>query len=809
MGSSSTITTGYKYVENVLFSLGLPFVTKILEVRFDDKIAWKGEIDQAGTMLVKEPTLFGGKDSQGGVQGLIDFMPGGDTQPINPVLEYFIEDEYGEDLTSAYRNFSCLFFRGVLTPIVSSAGSIPWVPPLYESETRVSGFDQDFADGELTLGDIKKRSAEGVSSQSFYWTANSPTPKKLEILTVSTHDHMTWQPSLRVIDDEMNPAHICYSVLTDPRMGQPYPVFLINQDSWSASAQTLFDEGFGMSLEWQGETSKKEFLEEIQDTINGNIVENRRTGELHLNLVRPIADASQLPIFDASNSRLVRKSTRTFSKLVNEITVRYHDIELRKVTPVTVQNLASIDTLGRASSATFDYLGVTKPELAWRIAQRELQFNSQGLSTYELINTDGSAFDIYTGDAIVLNFPHRGVENAVVRVVDVRIPADGQSDIVFEAIEDAFLFPESGYGANPPVLSGNSGAAPQVTPNYRFDDLNYYEMVTGYPDAVQATWDDQTVFVNLKASRPTRNSIDTILYDVDDAEIVARDDFTVRLLLGQELEVLDFDPVDHTAEINFFTPSDSGIDAIDSIGLGYIGDEQVFFESLNVVTGVATVVRAVNDTLPMRHVNGTEIWIHNGGASSTVDGLERTFGETLNYKIGTRSSTGETPLSTLSDAFFTTQGRYGRPYPPGDVRIDGELFPKYFTEDLNLTWAHRDKTLQLADPISWFESSIGPEAGVDYNVELLSDTDLSIVDQFETSDSFTFDQVSDRTIKNQAHTARSGIYTTNGVEPAIPMSNTQLTVNIKSRYIASGFESYQTYTHTVLRRGYGYAYGVY
>jgi hypothetical protein len=62
--------------------------------------------------------------------------------------------------------------------------------------------------------------------------------------------------------------------------------------------------------------------------------------------------------------------------------------------------------------------------------------------------------------------------------------------------------------------------------------------------------------------------------------------------------------------------------------------------------------------------------------------------------------------------------RFIRPYPPGNVAINGSAWPASVTGDLNITWAHRDRTLQTAYLVAQGEVSIGPEAGTSYTIRI-------------------------------------------------------------------------------------------
>lgn len=69
-----------------------------------------------------------------------------------------------------------------------------------------------------------------------------------------------------------------------------------------------------------------------------------------------------------------------------------------------------------------------------------------------------------------------------------------------------------------------------------------------------------------------------------------------------------------------------------------------------------------------------------------------------------------------------------RPYPPGNVQINGSRWPASIgaAEELAITWAHRDRRQQTVNMIRQDEGSIGPEAGTTYTLRIYGETDTLI-----------------------------------------------------------------------------------
>jgi len=85
-GRSKKVTVGYKYYLGMHMILCHGPVDKILRIKVDTKDAWVGD-RKSGRIYVNNPELFGGESREGGVQGAVDFEPGGPGQGVNDYLQ--------------------------------------------------------------------------------------------------------------------------------------------------------------------------------------------------------------------------------------------------------------------------------------------------------------------------------------------------------------------------------------------------------------------------------------------------------------------------------------------------------------------------------------------------------------------------------------------------------------------------------------------------------------------------------------------------------------------------------------------------
>jgi hypothetical protein len=108
MGSSKKQTVGYKYFMGLHFGVCQGPIDALLRIVCGDRVAWTGSQTTSGTVEISAPDLFGGDEREGGVQGTLDVMMGGDTQTANAYLA-----SVQEGTQPSYRGvLSAVFRRG-------------------------------------------------------------------------------------------------------------------------------------------------------------------------------------------------------------------------------------------------------------------------------------------------------------------------------------------------------------------------------------------------------------------------------------------------------------------------------------------------------------------------------------------------------------------------------------------------------------------------------------------------------------------------------------------------------------------------
>lgn len=115
MAKKKKQTIGYKYFASGHFVLCHGPIDAITKISFQDKDAYLNEENANKTIYINKPSLFGGDEQQGGIQGNIELLFGHDNQQKSSTLQRIcarISNAFG-GLISAYRGVCSVVFDNV------------------------------------------------------------------------------------------------------------------------------------------------------------------------------------------------------------------------------------------------------------------------------------------------------------------------------------------------------------------------------------------------------------------------------------------------------------------------------------------------------------------------------------------------------------------------------------------------------------------------------------------------------------------------------------------------------------------------
>lgn len=671
-GGSKSQVVGYWYHMDLLATFCYGPVDEIVEIRAGERTAWTGSAS-SGSISINQASLFGGEEREGGLIGGITLMPGDDSQTAPTVLTDSVSKAGITVPTPGYRGVFSLFFTGF--------------------NTGTPGEREGFA-----------------------FSAINPYYKPVE---VRVRRYSTWYPAKARIGNDANPAHIIHEVLTNVEWGGGYPEADLDLTRFQAVADTLYDEGFGLSLQWSQSSSIEDFIDSVLEVINGAINEDRTTGKVFISLIRDDYVVGDLFTFDPDNCVLESFTRAGAGDIVNEITLEFTKPEDFSTDSITIQDLASIQNQGRVVNQKIEYVGITGPDLAARVAQRELQSRSRGLAK-ATIRSDRSAYEVYPGDACKLDWPELGISNLVFRVVDVNVGELDSSELVFELIEDVFGLPAASYVATPGSGWVDNSSTAQPVQDQRAIELPYFEVFTATTHADRDEYPQDFGLGVLLAKRPQTVSQNYIMKTSPDNSTFSGDgvgNWTPYCTLAADLNL---------TETTLTISGKTDFEFVDQYDLVVIGNELMEIESVTATTLV--VRRAVLDSLPQTHTSGDDIFILTDSLVG-IDNEARVDGETAYYRALTKVASDTLAVSSAPTASVTMDNRFLRPYPPGNVQLDGQLFPASLATDgdVTLSWSHRDRLQQTARPLlAWTAGNVGPEPGTTYNVRVYNSVNTEI-----------------------------------------------------------------------------------
>lgn len=516
---------------------------------------------------------------------------------------------------------------------------------------------------------------------------------------------------------DMNPAHIIRECLTDPDWGMGYQEADVDDVSFTAAADTLFSEGFGLSLIWDRQTPIEDFVREVVRHIQASLYVDRTTGKFVLKLIRADYDVEDLLLLDESNVEKVDNFSRpSFGDMVNSVTVNYWDSETYKTASISAQDTALIQMQGAVIGTTIQYPGCTGRLLASKLATRDLRTLSAPLLSCT-VYANRQAASLNVGDPFLLYWPDYMDAPTVMRVIGLALGDGRTNKVKVTCTEDAFAFPEVPMVVPEVPTWEDPNQEPTAAAYRAVVEAPYYELVQRMG---QTTADEQLAanpdigYLLASAAAPAgainaRLAVDAGAgYDGNDTPM----DFCPVAFLAQDVR---------PGDVELAITDGSSLSAAAAGTHVQIDDELMMVVS--VTASLLTVGRGVLDTVPAAHSAGAVALFWDAFADS--DGVEYVAGETVSAKVLPVSGSGPLPLSQAPVDILTFVSRALRPYPPGKLLIGGESYPEAIagTAGLSLSWAHRDRLQQTAGELQdTTVGDIGPEAGTTYNLRIYGES---------------------------------------------------------------------------------------
>jgi len=518
---------------------------------------------------------------------------------------------------------------------------------------------------------------------------------------------------------DMNPAHIVYQCLTNSDWGMGYPTSAIDNTSFTAVADELYAEQFGLSFLWNQQETIENFVQIVLDHIGALLYVRPDTSTFALKLIRSDYDRAALPLYGPES--LISASDyqrQAWGETINEITVVYTDACSGKESPTTAQDIANIQIQGGVVAQTRHYPGIRRVDLAQRVALRDLQAASTPLARIKLTATR-ALWQVFPGDVFRLSWPEFDIADVVFRALNVNRGTLQNGEIIIDAVEDVFGLPDNTYLAEQPGEWVDPSGDPVAAPYRKLLESPYWDLARNLSAADMAYVDTLSGYLETLAVRPSNDATNYSI-QVDSGagyQAEGNGDFCPSATVVGALTKT-------TTAITLANGID--LDLVEPGGYAIIDDEYVLVLAIDAVTGTATISRGLLDTVPAEHSASARIWFADGdlGFSST----EYADGETVDVKLLPATGQGTLDIALAPADSLTFDQRQYRPYAPGKLMVNTAAYPEWIDglAELALSWAHRDRLAQTAYLVEQSEASIGPEAGVTYDLRIYGESDTLI-----------------------------------------------------------------------------------
>jgi hypothetical protein len=751
MSKGSQSVTVSTYYAGLVFLLAHGPIDKVHRVIVSEKIAWTGEAEDGEEFYINKPDLFGGLEREGGIRGYIELHFGTVAQSV---IAYIRNNLRGGADTPKFTGVALAVARRMY--LGTNYYLKPWWFVASRIHVRKHGLSQ-WQDAlaevpvstTLTKNSIKSLTHEGTTATlTLYNFVDMRVGLSITVAGASYADYngtftitsidterqrvsytMSGTPAgnstvtnlsvAYTTEDLINGVHVIRDCLTDGSWGLGIAEYLINEATFLAAAQTVYDEGLGFAWLWESEQSITNLIDEVLAHIQGSLYVNRVTGEFELKLTRFVSDTTGLITINQSNSSEVTDFKRkSLDELVNQVTVKYLSNTTLKDDSFSVTDSSLVQRQGGIVSKTITYSGVANLSMAERLAVRDLQQLSTPVYTCT-IKCDRTAEELNEGDPFIFYRPDLIDVELIMRVMKINLGTIDKGEITIEAAQDMFHAPTVVYNTDSDTGWEDPIAWPEAVVYKLLVESPYYEVAIRKGDTFAQDVATDISYIGVAAVSPQDTAYSAGLWTGPAASTANLTRYGIVDFCFSA--TLSAGATRTATTLSIENVVDSELLTVNS--LIQVGDELMQVTAFTDTS--ITVVRGVLDTVPIEHSSAERVW--GIGNYSATDDIGYAIGETTYLSLTTLTPKGELDLAT-ADISITHVGRMHLPYPPGNFKINTLYWPTTVASgDIDFAWAHRNRFLQTAGLIGYYTGDVTTEPGVTYSYRLTKTSDDSVI----------------------------------------------------------------------------------
>lgn len=552
------------------------------------------------------------------------------------------------------------------------------------------------------------------------WKPIDPYSKALSLhLNANYYSPERYQPT-HILSSDINPIHKIREILTD-RTAMSKPESEINEANFIKAADRIWSEGLGISWAIQ-EKSCIEAINELCYQIEAGIRINRQTGLYEMVLFREDwFDESEIHILAQNKIKNIDLEVQNGYEVINQLNVNYYDRKNIKDSSFSVADNASICNLkGKVNAETVDFPYFMNQRNAEIVANWKLKQFTSAMWKGSFTTSEKQARKWNRYDIVKINWPKKGILNLPVRIISLKFGGP-TSNLVIIGFEE--VVSEIGNLDTTIVLDDGIDNTVQASKpcSAKVFELPYFEAVQANGERetnAELADNPEAGFICAIAEKPQSNSLNAALYV--NGSTGFEKSATVQYCETAHLQ----DSIDEITH-SFVAKN---VDDLTAVRIGsqiFINDEIMVYQSFNAQTKILSVKRGALDTVPHNHPVDSILFFDDDFVA--IDSTLYVDGEQVEAKVLTTTPSG---ILSLNDAVTHTidlHSRAIRPYPPANVKINGEYWPKDIEGDCVLTWVDRNRLQQTGGEIlGYYDNGVTIEHNVNYSIEI-QEFDLSEV----------------------------------------------------------------------------------
>ena len=575
---------------------------------------------------------------------------------------------------------------------------------------------------------------------------------------------------------DMNPIHKIREILTDDT-AMSKPESDVNNVNFMKAADRIWDEGLGIS--WSiTEKSCLEAIEELCGHIEAGVRVNRQTGLYEMVLFRDDwFEESEIYTLPVNKIKSMALEVANADEAINQLNVTYYNRTVIKDSSFSIAENASIRNLnGRVNAEDADFPYFMNQRNAAIVAQWKLKQMSSPVWKGSFTTAEYNARKWNRYDLLKLAWPRKWQGEITVRIMKINLGTGAEVSIDFVEVVPYSSQLWSDVVIDEPI---DVGVQPPLACPYEPFEMPYYLAVMALGQRQvdeELNYENNFGLVGVVAQQPQSNSLYAVMMTHNGVE---GEEWLRAATINYE-PVAELDQIISRTSTNFTVKDSAAISGLPigtliKCGSDWIGTpgEWMVFIGIDPYTGVVSVKRGALDSLPQEWGAGTKLYFC--GNDVAYDSTEYVAGEEVLVSALTTTPSGM--LENKGSIGIEMNARAFRPYPPANVKINGEYWPEEIETDLILTWVDRNRVQQTGGEIlGWFDGGV--------TIEPDTTTHLNIIERD----------------KNGVVLATHNANVTGTMTHTIAISTMQAearTIEIHLKTVKDGYDSYQAFNHIV------------